>query len=1654
MDHLTETSPEIHPKKKFLERSQTTDILVGLLLVAVLALAAYLRFTGINWDELTHLHPDERFLTMVETSIKPPSSIGEYFNTDISPLNPHNVGHGFFVYGTLPIFLVRFVAEWVGKTGYDEVQLVGRTLSGVFDLISIMLIFLIGERLYSRRVGLLAALFLSLSVLLIQHAHYFVVDPIANTFILAGLYFAVRVFDTGRLLDYVLFGAVLGMAVASKISAVPIAGVLVLAAGARFIQTPAEERQGAALHTVAYLGAAAVLSLVVFRIFQPYAFSGPSIFGIGLNPKWLANMAEIRNQQGGNTDAPYALQWANRTPILFSLKNMLLWGMGLPLGVLAWLGWAWALVQMLKGRWHRHFIPVVWTGAFFLWQSTGFTQAMRYQLPIYPTLALMASWGLWEAWGLATRVAQGWRRIAQVAVAVTGIGAVLLTLVWALAFQSIYTEPFTRAEASRWIYANIPGIVSLVVDDGGESTLEVLPMPEDFLLGEGESHVVKIDTNLEGEIRALVVPYISLQEGEPSNAEVTFRLFHDPADSAPLATASFSGALSMDEEIPLELSFNQSVPLDPETPLFLRIDNTGNAPVKMRGSVIVHETTWDDGLPWGIDGKGLGGRYGTRNLELYWPDEQDEDQNGVSDKLERIADFFEQGDYLTISSNRQYGTIPRVPTRYPLTAAYYRALLGCPAPLDILKCAQEAQPGEIQGELGYSLYKVYESNPRLGPLEIKDQLAEEAFTVYDHPKVLIFKKDDSFSRERVVELLSTVDVSKAVHVLPRDAGEPPKDLLLPEDRWEAQQQEGTWSELFSRDGFIRSSGILTAILWWVTIGVIGILLYPITRVAFKGLYDGGFPLARLCALLLLAWGVWFLGSLGVSVTIPQILLVLLLLTAISLLFGYRDLEEIKRFFRENRREILIIEGIAIGFFLLDLIIRIANPDLWHPAKGGEKPMDLAYLNAVLKSSTFPPYDPWFAGGYINYYYYGFVIVGVPVKLLGIPPTTAYNLIIPTLFSLLALGAYSVAYNLVAVSKRSLMRWRIASPRLAGISAAFILVVLGNLGTARMFYEGFKQMGTVPGTETSTFVVGATQAARGVGEYLTRSDQMPYPLDQWYWNPSRVITPGEGEVGPITEFPFFTFLYGDLHAHMINRPITLLALAWGIAWLISAEKRKPRRWIDVVAAFVIGGVVYGALRPTNTWDFPVYWVLGVAALLYGVRLKHRELGWKQILEAVLSIAALIGLAQLLYQPFYAWYGQGYVSADLWKGSLTPLKDYLTVHGLFLFVLISWMTLETRAWMEETPLTALKRFRPYMGLIGAGVLLFFAGVGLMLGLGYAVVLFVIPLGTWSLILLFRPGMPVGKQVALVMVGVGLALTFGVEIFVIRGDISRMNTVFKFYLEVWELFSLATGAAIAWLIADFPEWKPNTRRVWGLLLGILIFSAALYPLLASIAKIRDRMAPSAPAALDGMEFMPYVTDYGELGKQIDFGEDYDAILWMQENIEGSPVIVEANVPEYRWGSRITNYTGLPSVLGWRWHQTQQRISAVNNGVDTRLFDITNFYLTQSVDEALQFLAAYDVKYIIVGGLERAYYDQVFPCRPDLEGTGVTCDLRGWPMGMPTSFDVPPAECESMDPSNDDSALRCSPNGFAKFSDLEATGLIKTVYEGGNTTIYEVVK
>ncbi len=170
-------------------------VIWGLLLAGILLSGAYFRFVGLNWDGDFHLHPDERFMTMVASSLHSVSSVSEYFNTATSTLNPNNTGYGFYVYGDFPLILTRYLGELVNKTGYSQINLVGRALSGLFDLGVVLLVYLIAMRLFRKqRLALLAAAFASFSVLPIQLSHYFTVDTFTNFFIVLGIYFAVRAY--------------------------------------------------------------------------------------------------------------------------------------------------------------------------------------------------------------------------------------------------------------------------------------------------------------------------------------------------------------------------------------------------------------------------------------------------------------------------------------------------------------------------------------------------------------------------------------------------------------------------------------------------------------------------------------------------------------------------------------------------------------------------------------------------------------------------------------------------------------------------------------------------------------------------------------------------------------------------------------------------------------------------------------------------------------------------------------------------------------------------------------------------------------------------------------------------------------------------------------------------------------------------------------------------------------------------------------------------------------------------------------------------------------------------------------------------------------------------------------------------------------------
>lgn len=1752
----------------FIQR--TTPLLV---LLAILALGAYLRFTGLDWDERTHPHPDERFLTMVETSLKLPSSLGEYFDTDHSQFNPVNVGYGFFVYGTLPIFLVRWLGEAVGMVGYDEIQVVGRTAAAAFDLISIFLTYLIGRRLYKEWTGLLAAALSAFSVLLIQHAHFFVVEAFANTFILAGFYFCIGIYQRGRMRDYLLFGIMLGLAMASKISSFPLAAISALAALLRVLAAEPEQRRKEIKASITYLCAAAGIAFLVFRIAQPYAFQGPSFFGMIPNSHWLGNLREVRMQQSGNVDFPPALQWANRTPVLFSLKNMILWGLGIPLGITAWLGWGTSLIQIIRKRNLEDLLLVVWVGGFFLWQSTNATPAMRYQLPVYPFLAILAARLLTRLF--AVQILPARVVLQKIMAGLITLMVVAATAWYAFAFHSMFLRPNTQVAASRWIYENIPAGVNLSAQRAGESIQEPLPIPErvvlaegvrlsfpfqvpetsfvdtvtfslnqemdtgagrvsvaawvydenqqqilatgfweredggfqglhqleiqldaDFLLDRNEEYLIEIvayggqettirstiqfsnaetqdsnppievslprvfvltnmtsqlfniPANSELTIDGITLPYIRNLDTGDDHYTITAEILAAPDAQVPLSVGIVGADSAIHVETSLSIALSEPVRLD--SACYLRLTLVDGAGIQLRGSKLTNETGWDLALPARMDNRdGFGGLYTGVSQEMYWADDQDDNDNGISDKLERIVNSLDDGDYLVIATNRQYGTVARVPVRYPLSSAYYRMLFACPPDRSVIDCAARAKVG-LEGDIpGIDLVATFDSNPSLGGIEFNDQYAEEAFTVYDHPKVFIFQKNPAeFDPDYLAEQLGLVDLSYVDNSPPAQLSEEVKSLLLSGQQEATLREASTWSDLFNPDNALNQSALLSVFTWWGFLFLLGVICFPLTRLVFRGLQDRGYAFSRILGMLLFAYLAWLAGSMQIILSRTLLAGILAVMTGGSFLLVWREREQVKTTIKAYAREILWTEILALVVFLIFLGIRAGNPDLWHPAKGGEKPMDFAYFNAILKTPFFPSYDPWFAGGYINYYYFGFVLAGMPVRLLGIVPANAYNLLIPTMAALTALGAYGVVRNL-AVGTTT--RRRGINAKLTGVIAAVMITFLGNLGNLRLIYHALQKAGG-NGAYRLGFFTDIGNAFNGFIQILGSDTSLPVALDQWYWDASRAITPGIGEPGPITEFPFFTFIYADLHAHMINLALTLLVLGWCVSVLLAARQQKNKRLVEFIPALIIGALAIGVLRPTNTWDYPVYWLLGGLALIGAVWLYYEEFSWKMVRTMLVGAGLFFGLARLFFFPYDAAYLQGYTSVHLWQGSRTSLTDYIVSHGLFLFLLFSWLVYESRKWMAETPLSVLGRARPFWGIAATLTAILAAVIGVAAGIGYTVALLALPGAFWCGILFLRRDMPLEKRIVLLLAACALSLTFMVEVIVLEGDIGRMNTVFKFYLQVWTLLGISAAMALYWVWnGEYFRAGSNWGSAYTGMIAILFFGSLLYPLAAAPAKVRDRVVTESPRGIRGDSFMMDATFFDQ-GVVFSILEDYQAIQWMQRNIVGTPVIVEASVPEYRWGSRYSIYTGLPTVLGWNWHQRQQRVSAGAQEVSLRSGEIADFYMTTSIEAANAFIDIYHVEYIIAGVLERIYYVELQPCLVLPDTNEISCDLAGKPMGM-VQPELTRDDCVLMSDSADTDQYRCDTGGLQKFENMVAMGFLQIAYRTGETTVYEVL-
>ncbi|MGB9578269.1 MAG: DUF2298 domain-containing protein, partial [Halothiobacillaceae bacterium] len=401
--------------------------------------------------------------------------------------------------------------------------------------------------------------------------------------------------------------------------------------------------------------------------------------------------------------------------------------------------------------------------------------------------------------------------------------------------------------------------------------------------------------------------------------------------------------------------------------------------------------------------------------------------------------------------------------------------------------------------------------------------------------------------------------------------------------------------------------------------------------------------------------------------------------ALSLLFyrrGGGSLDELRSFIRERWRYMLATEAIFLVGLAGWAYFRAFDPDL----VGTEKPMEFAFLNAILRSDTFPPHDPWLSGYAISYYYFGYVIMAMLTKLAGTVPAVAFNVGIALLFALTLTGSFGVVYELVARTREGSERQAIGF----SLFGPLFVALVGNL-------EGLLDALHSRGIGSAAFWKWVQ--IKGLAEAPVTGSWIPQD-HWWWWRASRVVYDtnllGEHQE-VIDEFPYFSFILGDMHPHVLALPFVMLAIALAVQVIRWAAEQKPLAlpkkggvgdWLPAALAQdwernLLIALCLGALGFLNTWDFPIYWAVVGLCYAAGRYVAGRRLDRAYWLDVALWAGRALILGVVLFLPFYVGFGSQASGIDHVLFNKTRPWHYFVMFGLFLVTSAGYVFYSMRA-----------------------------------------------------------------------------------------------------------------------------------------------------------------------------------------------------------------------------------------------------------------------------------------------------------------------------------------------------------------------------------------
>jgi YYY domain-containing protein len=687
-----------------------------------------------------------------------------------------------------------------------------------------------------------------------------------------------------------------------------------------------------------------------------------------------------------------------------------------------------------------------------------------------------------------------------------------------------------------------------------------------------------------------------------------------------------------------------------------------------------------------------------------------------------------------------------------------------------------------------------------------------------------------------------------------------------------------------------------ALLLAFAVEAIGLLALPATAVLLRRL-PGAVGYARALGLLLAAYPAWLLASLHLApygrATIA--LGVLLLATAACLAWwrGWRAPAGSARLWLATAAVFWLAFGLALALLSW-------SPEVW----GVEKPMDMAFVNSINRADWFPPFDPWLSGSSLNYYYFGHYIVAWLVRATGADPATGYNSAVAIFFALSATGVFAVTVSLTALldSAREIRGRALA----AGIVAVGLAMLLGTLAA--------------------------------LPELVHAGGSL---VDYRWWLPSRVIA------HTANDFPFYSLLIGDLHAHVMVVPFALLGLALAVQVAVFGprlplRRRSSREWIATLGELVLAGLVLGAVGATNSFSIPTTIALVAGAVLIWAATSRR---WS---AAAFWLGAWLAVSVLLFLPFLLHFdaptnGIGFVNRHPSVGRFAG--DELLLYGVFLWALAPLLAGPARRLALR--LGAARA----LGAVAAAAVL--VALGLLVGETIPVLVVIVLAIGWQGVM--EKDRNATERCLCLIAALGLTVALVGNLVYVRDIFApgldfRFNTVFKFGYQAWYLLAVASAASI---FVNAAGKRSLGLTIWLAGLLAVVAAAAVYPLAGSYSASQGF---AGTPTLDGLRWL------GERSPG-----DLAAIRWMRENIEGDPVILEAAGRDYdpRGHGRVSVFTGLPTVLAWPGHEIQW-----GHPPGSRADDVRAIYATGDLATARRLLRRYRVRYVFDGSLEELYY------------------------------------------------------------------------------------